>query len=40
LHTQVEGQAAGLVLEPGRRTPILLRGAEGLRTSPATLAAR
>jgi len=39
LHTQVEGQAAGLVLEPGRRTPILLRGAEGLRTSPAGLAA-
>ncbi len=39
LRTQVEGQVAGLVLEPGRRTPILLRGAEGLRTSPAALAA-
>ena len=39
LRTQVEGQPAGLVLEPGRRTPILLRGAEGLRTSPAALAA-
>jgi cobalt-zinc-cadmium resistance protein CzcA len=34
LRAQVEGQTAGLVLEPGRRTPILLRGAEGLRTSP------
>jgi cobalt-zinc-cadmium resistance protein CzcA len=39
LRAQVEGQPAGLVLEPGRRTPIQLRGAEGLRTSPAALAA-
>jgi heavy metal efflux system protein len=38
LRAQVEGQPAGLVLEPGRRTPILVRGGEALRTSPAALA--
>jgi heavy metal efflux system protein len=38
LRAQVEGQPAGLVLEPGRRTPILVRGGEALRSSPAALA--
>jgi cobalt-zinc-cadmium resistance protein CzcA len=39
LRAQVEGRMAGLVLEGTRRTPLLLRGAEGIRTSPAAFAA-
>ncbi|MBL8383325.1 MAG: efflux RND transporter permease subunit [Burkholderiales bacterium] len=39
LRTQVEGERVGLVLEGGRRTPLLIRGAESLRTSPAVLGA-
>ncbi len=39
LRTQVEGQHAGIVIEGNRRTPIILRGAESVRTSPADFAA-
>lgn len=39
LRTQIEGQRAGIVIEGGRRTPIVLRGAESIRTSPAEFAA-
>ncbi|MCC7082543.1 MAG: efflux RND transporter permease subunit [Burkholderiales bacterium] len=39
LRTQIEGQKAGIVIEGGRRTPIVLRGAESIRTSPAEFAA-
>lgn len=38
LRVQLEGLQLGLVLEPGRRTPLLLRGADDLRISPALLA--
>ncbi len=39
LRMQVEGQRAGTVIEGNRRTPILLRGAESTRLSPADFAA-
>lgn len=39
LRTQIEGQRAGLVIENNRRTPIVIRGAEGMRTSPADFGA-
>jgi cobalt-zinc-cadmium resistance protein CzcA len=39
LRTQIEGQRAGVVIEGNRRTPIVLRGAEGVRMSPADFAA-
>jgi cobalt-zinc-cadmium resistance protein CzcA len=39
LRTQIEGQRAGIVIEGGRRTPIVLRGAESVRMSPAEFAA-
>ena len=39
LRTQIEGQRAGIVIEGNRRTPIVLRGAESVRTSPAEFAA-
>jgi len=39
LRAQVEGQLAGLVLEPGRRTQLLLRGDASLRESPALFSA-
>ena len=39
LRTQIEGQRAGIVIEGNRRTPIVLRGAESVRTSPADFAA-
>ena len=39
LRTQIEGQRAGIVVEGNRRTPIVLRGAESIRTSPADFAA-
>ena len=39
LRTQVEGQRAGIVIEGNRRTPIVLRGAESIRTSPAEFGA-
>jgi cobalt-zinc-cadmium resistance protein CzcA len=35
LRTQVEGRPLGIVVEGGRRTPLLLRGSEGVRLSPA-----
>lgn len=35
MRTQLEGQRAGIVIEEGRRTPIVLRGAESVRFSPA-----
>lgn len=35
LRMQIEGQRAGVVIEGNRRTPIVLRGAESLRMSPA-----
>jgi cobalt-zinc-cadmium resistance protein CzcA len=34
----VEGQALGLVLEGGRRTPLVIRGADDVRMSPALFA--
>jgi cobalt-zinc-cadmium resistance protein CzcA len=39
LRTQIEGQHAGIVIEGNRRTPIVLRGTEAVRTSPAELGA-
>ena len=39
LRTQIEGQHAGIVIEGNRRTPIILRGTETVRTSPAELGA-
>jgi cobalt-zinc-cadmium resistance protein CzcA len=36
---QIEGQRAGVVIEGNRRTPIVLRGAESLRMSPADFSA-
>ena len=39
LRTQIEGRRAGNVIESNRRTPILLRGAESMRVSPADFGA-
>ena len=39
LRMQIEGQPAGMVIEGNRRTPIVLRGAESVRHSPADFAA-
>ena len=39
LRTQIEGRGAGSVVEGNRRTPILLRGAESMRVSPADFGA-
>ncbi len=39
LRTQIEGQRAGIVIEGNRRTPIVLRGTEEVRTSPAEFGA-
>lgn len=36
LQSQIEGQQLGIVQEGARRTPILLRGSEGVRLSPTT----
>jgi Putative silver efflux pump len=35
LRTQIEGRPLGIVVEGGRRTPLLLRGGEDMRMSPA-----
>ena len=35
LRTQIEGQRAGIVIEGNRRTPIVIRGTEAVRMSPA-----
>jgi cobalt-zinc-cadmium resistance protein CzcA len=39
LRMQIEGQPAGIVVEGSRRTPIVLRGADATRVSPAEFAA-
>jgi cobalt-zinc-cadmium resistance protein CzcA len=39
LRAQVEGQQLGMVIEPGRRTPLLLRGEADVQHSPALFAA-
>jgi cobalt-zinc-cadmium resistance protein CzcA len=39
LRTQIEGQRAGIVIEGNRRTPVVVRGAEATRLSPAEFAA-
>ncbi|HUX91887.1 MAG TPA: CusA/CzcA family heavy metal efflux RND transporter [Gallionellaceae bacterium] len=39
LRSQVEGQRVGTVIEEGRRTPLLLRGAQSVQQSPALFAA-
>ncbi len=39
LRMQIEGQRAGVVIESNRRTPIVLRGAEGIRMSPTDFGA-
>lgn len=39
LRTQIEGQRAGIVVEGNRRTPIVLRGTEAIRMSPAEFGA-
>ena len=39
LRLQIEGQRAGVVIESNRRTPIVLRGAESIRMSPADFGA-
>ena len=39
LRIQVEGQQLGVVLEEGRRTPLMLRGPEQIQSSPARFAA-
>ncbi len=39
LRTQIEGQRAGMVIEGNRRTPIILRGNESVRLSPADFGA-
>jgi cobalt-zinc-cadmium resistance protein CzcA len=35
LRAQIEGQSLGLVLEGGRRTPLVIRGSDEMRMSPA-----
>lgn len=39
LRMQIEGRSAGVVIEGNRRTPILIRGADDVRTSPANFSA-
>ena len=39
LRLQIEGQHAGIVIEGNRRTPIVLRGSEGVRLSPSEFGA-
>ncbi len=38
LRAQIEGQPVGLVLEGNRRTPLVIKGGEGMRNSPALFA--
>jgi len=38
LRAQIEGQPVGLVLEGNRRTPLMIKGGEGMRNSPALFA--
>lgn len=39
LRTQIEGMRAGTVIEDGRRTPVIIRGPEMVRLSPAEFSA-
>ncbi len=39
LRSQIEGQQLGMVIEDGRRTPLIMRGMADIRRSPALLAA-
>ncbi len=39
LRTQIEGQRAGIVIEGNQRTPIVMRGTEAVRMSPAEFGA-
>jgi cobalt-zinc-cadmium resistance protein CzcA len=39
LRSQIEGQQLGTVIEDGRRTPLIMRGMDEIRQSPALLAA-
>jgi cobalt-zinc-cadmium resistance protein CzcA len=39
LRTQIEGQRAGIVIEGSQRTPIVIRGSEAVRMSPAEFGA-
>ncbi len=39
LHSQIEGQQLGIVIEDGRRTPLVMRGASDIQRSPALFAA-
>jgi cobalt-zinc-cadmium resistance protein CzcA len=38
LRTQIEGKSIGVVVEQGRRTPVLVRGTDALREQPARFA--
>jgi cobalt-zinc-cadmium resistance protein CzcA len=38
LRTQIEGKSLGIVVEEGRRTPVLVRGTDALRDSPPRFA--
>jgi len=38
LRAQIEGQPVGIVLEGNRRTPLVIKGGEGMRNSPALFA--
>ncbi len=38
LRTQVEGKSIGIVVEDGRRTPVLVRGTDAMRESPSQFA--
>ncbi|MFZ5524619.1 MAG: efflux RND transporter permease subunit [Pseudomonadota bacterium] len=39
LRSQIEGQQLGIVIEDGRRTPLIMRGASDIQRSPALFAA-
>src|SRR3990167_10318676 len=39
MRIQIEGQQAGIAIEGNRRTPIVLRGTEAMRVSPADFGA-
>ena len=39
LHSQIEGQQLGIVIEDGRRTPLVMRGSSDIQRSPALFAA-
>ncbi len=39
LHSQIEGQQLGIVIENGRRTPLIMRGSSDIQQSPALFSA-